>query len=70
MKTWFGMNPHVTDIFINWAEISPEKLAIKLRKSYDSVVDAGFEDDLKFLMEVAYDSGVDDETDNNADEDI
>ena len=70
MKTWFGMNPHVTDIFINWSEINPEKLAIKLRKSYDSVVDAGFEDDLKFLMEVAYDSGADDEADNNADEDI
>jgi len=70
MKNWFGMNSHVTDIFINWSEINPEKLAIKLRKSYDSVIDAGFEDDLKFLMEVAYDSGVDDETDNKADEDI
>ena len=65
IKNWFGMESHATDYLIHWTCKNPEVTAKELRLAYDSIVDAGLEDDLQLLLDAAYDSGRDDENDSN-----
>ncbi len=73
MKNWFGLDIHPTDSYIHWTVYTDKDrlaLAEKLRAAYDKIVAAGLKEDLDFLTEAAYNSGVDDEADDNAGESI
>ena len=68
MKNRFGMEPHITDTYIHWTvkDKDMKPMAIKLRNAYDAIKSAGMMKELDILLEAAYESGVDDENDNNA----
>lgn len=64
IKNSFGMLIHPTDSYIHWGEKNPEDKANKLRMNYDKIIQAGFKEELEYLLEEAYESGIDDENDN------
>ncbi len=65
MKNWFGIKSHTTDEFIHWTDKKPIDKAIVMREAYNRIVEAGFKNDLSYLLEIAIESGYDNCLDNN-----
>ena len=67
IKNSEGLEYHPTDRFVHWSEKNRKVKMIKLRTAYDNIklVKASLIKDLEFLMEAAYQSGIEDEADSN-----
>lgn len=65
IKNWFGAAAHTTDEYIHWSSKDPAAAAKKLRFAYDIIKEAGFESELKVLLDAAYDAGGADMQDAN-----
>jgi hypothetical protein len=64
---WFGIESHPTDCRIHWSISGKQRLkeAATLRAAYDKIIAAGLKDELDILTSAAYESGRQDECDNN-----
>lgn len=67
---WFGLPIHPTDEYIDWRDRNRVEKAAKLRTAYDKIIAFGLEEELKVMLDAAYQQGEADERDANADEGI
>jgi len=54
---WFSEKIHPTDAYIHWAEQDPKAIAAKHRPMYDKIAEAGLEEELVKLLQLAYEAG-------------
>ena len=70
MKNFFGWDCHPTDQYVHWSLATKPKELVpfvtKLREAYDLIVDNGLENNMKTLLEAAYEAGGADEHEANA----